>query len=59
VTLAELGYPADDDTLLPLREQTLQWLFSDNYLRSFGKVHGLPRLHASIEGNALWAMLTL
>jgi hypothetical protein len=43
VTLAELGYPADDDTLL----------------RSFGKVHGLPRLHASIEGNALWAMLTL
>jgi hypothetical protein len=59
VTLAELGYPVGDDTLLPLREQTLQWLFSDDYLRTLGKVHGLPRLHASIEGNALWAMLSL
>jgi len=59
VTLAELGYPVGDDTLLPLREQTLQWLFSDDYLRTLGKVHRLPRLHASIEGNALWAMLSL
>jgi hypothetical protein len=59
VTLAELSYPADDDALLPLREQTLQWLFSDDYLGTLGKVRGLPRLHASIEGNALWAMLTL
>ena len=34
-------------------------LFSDDYLRSIGKVHGLPRFHASIDGNALWAMLGL
>jgi hypothetical protein len=59
VTLAELGYPAEDETLIPLREQTLAWLFSDSYLSTLGKVHGLPRLHASIEGNAVWAMLTL
>jgi hypothetical protein len=59
VTLAELGYPAQDQTLIPLREQTLDWLFSEGYLGTLGKVHGLPRLHGSIEGNALWAMLTL
>jgi hypothetical protein len=59
VTLAELGYPAGDEALIPLRDQTLDWLFSQDYLGSLGKVHGLPRLHASIEGNALWAMLTL
>jgi hypothetical protein len=59
VTLAELGYPAGDEALIPLREQTLNWLFSDDYLGSFGKVHGLPRFHASIDGNALWAMLSL
>jgi hypothetical protein len=59
VTLAELGYPAQDETLIALREQTLNWLLSDGYLTTLGKVRGLPRLHASIEGNALWSMLTL
>jgi hypothetical protein len=59
VTLAELGYPAGDEALIPLREQMLDWLFSSDYLGSLGKVHGLPRLHGSIEGNALWAMLRL
>ena len=57
VTLAELGYPAEDKTLIPLREQMLDWLFSDDYLNTLGPVRGLPRLHGSIEGNALWAML--
>jgi hypothetical protein len=59
VTLAELGYPTGGQALAPLREQTLDWLFSDDYLATLDKVHGLPRLHASIEGNALWAMLRL
>jgi hypothetical protein len=59
VTLAELGYPAGDEALIPLREQVLDWLFSSDYLGSLGRVHGLPRLHGSIEGNALWAMLRL
>jgi hypothetical protein len=59
VTLAELGYPAGDTGLIPLREQMLSWLFSRDYLDSLGSVHGLPRLHGSIEGNALWALLTL
>ncbi len=59
VTLAELGYPAQDDSLIPLREQILDWLFSEDYLHSLGRIRGLPRLHGSIEGNALWAMLIL
>ena len=59
VTLAELGYPSGDSTLIPLREQMLGWLFSSDYLNSLGRVRGLPRLHGSIEGNALWAMLRL
>jgi hypothetical protein len=37
VALAELGYPAGDETLIPLREQTLDWLFSDDYLASLAK----------------------
>ena len=59
VTLAELGYPAGDESLIPLREQMLDWPFSGDYLGSLGRVHGLPRLHGSIECNALWAMLGL
>jgi hypothetical protein len=59
VTLAELGYPAGDESLILLREQMLDWLFSGDYLGSLGRVHGLPRLHGSIEGNAPWAMLGL
>jgi hypothetical protein len=59
VALAELGYPSGDPSLIPLREQMLGWLFSADYLSSLGRVRGLPRLHGSIEGNALWAMLGL
>ena len=59
VMLAELGYPPGDPTLTPLRDQMLGWLFSGDYLASLGRVRGLPLLHGSIEGNALWAVLSL
>ena len=55
VTLAELGYPVGDERLIPLRDQMLGWLFASEYPNSLGRVRGLPRLHGSIEGNALWA----
>jgi hypothetical protein len=58
-TLAELDYPAGDESLMPLREQVLDWMFSSDYLGSLGRIRGLPRLHGSIEGSALWAMLRL
>src|SRR5215216_6128136 len=52
-------YPAQDDDLIPLRDQMIGWLFSKDYLGSLGRVQDLPLLHGSIEGNALWAMLSL
>ena len=59
VALAELGHPTADESLLPLREQILGWLFSSDYERYMGRVHGLPTLHASIDGNAVWSTLSL
>lgn len=59
VALAELGYPPGDRSLVPLRDQIMSWLFSPDYLRRSGQVHGLPTLHASIDGNAIWSGLAL
>lgn len=62
VALAELGYPAGDETLIPLREQALEWLLAEVYeSRYIGRIRGrgLPTLHASIEGNMVWALLRL
>lgn len=62
VALAELGYPAGDESLAPLREQALDWVLSQEYeRRHIGRVRGkeLPTLHASIEGNLVWALLRL
>jgi hypothetical protein len=59
VALAELGYPTGDESLLPLRDQIMSWLFSSDYERYMGRIHGLPTLHASIDGNAVWSTLSL
>ena len=59
VALAELRYPAGDESLVPLRDQIMGWLFSNDYERRVGRVHGLPTLHASIDGNAVWSTLSL
>ena len=58
--LAELGYPAGDESLAPLREQVYGWLLSDYHERRWTRrVGGLARIHASQEGYALWALHTL
>jgi len=60
VTLAELGYPEGDSSLDPLREQVLAWLLSDVYERRWTpKHHGLCRMHASQDANAVWYLLRL
>jgi hypothetical protein len=59
VALAELRYPTGDESLLPLRDQIMSWLFSSDYERYMGRVQGLPTLHASIDGNAVWSTLSL
>lgn len=59
--LADLGYPAGDAALVPLREQVLGWLLSAEHAEFIRKKssQGRVRACASIEGNALYAMLTL
>lgn len=69
-TLADLGYPAGDRALVPLRNQVLEWLLDERRLRPRRKsdeaylapiltISGRPRIHASLEGNALYAILAL
>lgn len=68
-SLADIGYPPGDKALIPLREQVYDWLLSKEheglaerhhpYTGSIKYVKGLPRIHASMEGNAVYSMLTL
>src|SRR5215469_436888 len=61
VMLAEMDYPARDEELIPLREQVYAWLLSDERLRSMKKytIAGRTRMCASMEGNAIFALLKL
>jgi hypothetical protein len=59
VALADLGYPPGDQSLIPLREQVLGWLFSKKHLDSVKSIEGRVRRCASQEGNALYALLSL
>ncbi len=57
--LADLGYPPGDDSLVPLREQVYNWLFSKQHITSIVAVEGRVRRCASQEGNALYALMRL
>jgi hypothetical protein len=61
VALADLDYPPGDPDLVPLREQLLEWLFSDEQVKRIKQVTiaGRVRMCASIEGNAINALLML
>jgi hypothetical protein len=67
--LADLHYPPEDKTLVPLREQVYEWLFSKQHLE-YTEHHetyaglvmmkrGLVRAHASMEGNAIYYLCAL
>lgn len=63
-SLAEIGYPAGDERLLPMRRRVLEWMFAPAFLRPPSTVvypgqPERPRRCASMEGNALWAQLRL
>jgi hypothetical protein len=58
-TLADLGYPPGDESLLPLRDQPLRWLLSRDHERKIKTIDGRVRRCASQEGNALYAALAL
>lgn len=67
--LADLHYPPEDKTLVPLREQVYEWLFSKQHLEYAKRheiyagpitvKHGLVRAHASMEGNAIYYLHAL
>lgn len=70
VMLADLGHPPGDRSLLPLRDQVFEWLLderrlsprrrsSEAYLGPILTIKGRPRIHASLEGNALYSSLAL
>jgi len=58
--LADLGHPPGDQSLIPLREQVLEWLLSPGRERRIGRrVDGRTRFCASQEGNAIYSLLAL
>ena len=68
--LADLGYPPGDRALYPLRDQVLDWLLDprrwrprrrsdEPYRAPILTIAGRDRIHASLEGNALYAILAL
>jgi hypothetical protein len=64
VQLALLGYPPGDDSLRPLLDQVLAWLFGRQHTRPPGTLvfDDQPervRRCASQEGNAVWASIRL
>jgi hypothetical protein len=58
-TLAEIGYPPGDKSLIPLREQVYDWLLGPSHQKSIRAVAGRVRRCASQEANALYSMLML
>jgi hypothetical protein len=68
-SLADLEYPPGDDSLRPMMEQIYDWLFSEEHLEFSPRHHAYaapirmvsrrPRVHASMEGNAIYYSLKL
>lgn len=73
VALADIGYPSGDEALVPLRDQVQEEWLGEEYFTEFiaktksaayGKrgipiVEGRYRAHSSMQGNALYAVMTL
>ena len=57
--LADLGYPAGDETLLPLMEHTYQAWLGPQHEKHIRLIAGRTRRCASQEGNAIWSSLRL
>ena len=71
--LADLSYPENDKSLVPLKMQVNQWLLSTDHKEYtearpykhrppaalLGQIKERPRIHGSMEGNAVWSQLTL
>jgi len=63
-SLAEIGYPAGDKALLPLRQRVMEWMFAPAFLKPpstaiYPDQPERPRRCASMEGNTIWSQLVL
>ncbi len=58
-SLADIGYPLSDGDLIPSRNLELNWLLSDEHWSKRKTIAGRKRFCASIEGNALYSILSL
>jgi len=58
-SLADLCYPRGDKSLVPLREQVYEWLFSEAHQETIREHRGLIRAHVSMEGNAIYYLSKL
>jgi hypothetical protein len=63
-SLAEIGYPAGDKRLLPMRQRVMDWMFAPAFLKPPSTMvlpdqPERPRRCASMEGNAIWSQLAL
>ena len=57
--LADIGYPAGEQGLVPLREAEYRWLKSENHQKHIRLIQGLYRRCASQEGNAVYSIVKL
>lgn len=63
-SLAEIGFPAGDKRLLPLRRRVMDWMLAPAFLKPpstvfFPDQPRRPRRCASMEGNTIWSQLVL
>jgi hypothetical protein len=57
--LSDIGYPAGDLSLVPLRDQVLSWLLSEQHIKKVPLINGRWRRCACQEGSIVLAMLKL
>jgi hypothetical protein len=63
-SLAEIGFPAGEHRLLPLRRRVMDWMFAPAFLKQpstvfFPDQPRRTRRCASMEGNTIWSQLVL
>ncbi len=58
-TLADIGYPPGDESLLPMRDQVYDWLFRIGSRAGIRRINGRVRRCASQESNCVYSTLTL
>jgi len=58
-TLADIGYPTGDESLLPMRDQVYDWLFRIGSRAGIRRINGRVRRCTSQESNCVYSTLTL